>query len=159
MKKALQIFGGLFLTLLVALGGFIGYGVVQGKKFDAESKAYVVATLPRVLADPGSGNFLSFVAPADRAKIDAATVDQFALKVSTSLGQFQSFDDLKGDSMAMYTPEGADIKAKYLARCQYEKGFVTATITVRKIGQTWSLMGVHFDFDTFEPKAGAPTRA
>jgi hypothetical protein len=94
----------------------IGYGVVQGRKFDAESKAYVVATLPRILADPGSGNFLSFVAPADRAKINAAAVDQFALKVSTSLGQFQSFDDLQGASIANYTPGGADIKAKYLAR-------------------------------------------
>jgi hypothetical protein len=36
---------------------------------------------------------------------------------------------------------------------------VTATITVRKTGESWSLMGVYFNFDTLEPKAGAPSRA
>lgn len=159
MKKALTILGGLFLVLLVALGGVIGFGVVQGGKLDVESKAYVDATLPRVLADPSASNFFSFIAPKDKAKLDAATIDQFAQKVSTSLGQFQSFDDLKGSSVAMFTPDGADIQAKYLARCHYEKGTVTATITVRKTGENWSLMGVFLNFDTLERNPAAPSRA
>jgi hypothetical protein len=159
MKKALMIFGGLFLALFIALGGVVGYGLVQGRKFDAESKAYVSATLPRVLADPSASNFFSFIAPEDKAKLNAATIDQFALKVSTSLGQFQSFDDLEGRYLAMYTPGGADIKAKYLANCHFEKGSVTATITVRKIGETWSLMGVFLNFDTLKPNPAAPSRA
>lgn len=159
MKKALMIFGGLFLAILVAVGGLVGYGAFQGGKLDAESKTYVEATLPQILADPSANNILSFFAPQDKAKLNSAAIDQFALKVWGALGHFQSFDDLKGDSLAMYTLSGADIKAKYVARCHYEKGSVTATITLRKTGESWSLIGVNIDFDTLEPKPTTPSQA
>ena len=153
MNRVLKIFGGVFLFILVAVGGLSGYGWVRGGTLDAESKAYVMATLPRILPDLGAANFVSFMAPEDRAKLNPAATDEFALKVRESLGGFQSFEEPKGDSFQMYSTGGAKITAKYLARCHFEKGVITATITLRKTDESWSLMGVHLDSNTLERTA------
>jgi len=153
MNRVLKIFGGVFLFILVAIGGMVGYGALTGPALDAESKAYVVATLPRILPNLDAANFSSFMAPEDRAKLNAAATDQFAGKVRESLGSFQSFEEPKGDSFQMFTTNGVKITAKYLARCHYEKGAVTATISLRKAGESWSLMGVHLDSNTLERTA------
>jgi hypothetical protein len=156
MNNVLKILGGLFLALLVMGAGIFGYAAIQGQKLDAESKIYVEAALPRVLADMSAANFLSFMDPADRAKMNAGAFDRFASDIRQRLGRFQSYDDLKGDSFQMYSTSGPNITARYLVRCQFEKGAVTATVTVRKAGENWSLMGVHFDLDTLKPLAPTP---
>jgi hypothetical protein len=150
MNKALKILGAIFLAILISIAGMFGYAAFQGQKLDAESRAYLEATLPMVLADLRSENFSSFMAAEDRTKLNAAATDQFALKVRQSLGSFQSCDDLKGDSLATYTPSGVNILGKYVASCHYENGSVMATITLRKVGASWSLMSVNFDNSTLK---------
>ena len=48
MKKALSVIGGLFLVLLVAGGGMLGYAALEGSKLDAESKAFVDSSVVMV---------------------------------------------------------------------------------------------------------------
>ena len=158
MNKALPILGGIFLALLVVGGGLIGFAMVKGGALDAESKAYAEATLPRILPNPNAENFRTLMAPQDQAKLSVAAADQFALQVRDRLGRFQSCHDVKGDSFQNYTTGGTSITAKYSARCRFEKGSVTATITLRKTGDAWSLMGVFFDQNSFEPRRD-PVRA
>jgi hypothetical protein len=54
MKKALTVFGGIFLILLGAGGCMFGYAAFKGRKLDAEGKVYIEATLPKILANPGT---------------------------------------------------------------------------------------------------------
>jgi hypothetical protein len=91
-RKALSFIGGLFLVLLVAGGGMLSYAAFKGSKVVAESKAYVdkssklyaesktyvEATLPKILSNPTYETFLSFMAPQDKRKLDAADAEKFA---------------------------------------------------------------------------------
>ena len=65
MKKFLSVLGAIFLLLLVG----VGYATVKGFKLDSESRAYVHATLPKVLANSTTENFVSFMAPEDKEKL------------------------------------------------------------------------------------------
>jgi len=151
MKKVLSVIGGLFLVLLVAVGGMLGYAAFEGSKLDAESKAYVEAALPKFLSNPTADSVLSFMAPQDKANVKAADMLSFSSYVSQTLGEFRSYDDLKGDSLIMFSPSGKNITAKYLVNCYFDKASVTAIVSLRKTGDAWSLMGVFFDANTLGP--------
>jgi hypothetical protein len=151
MKKALSVIGGLFLVLLVAGGGMLGYAAFEGSKLDAESKAYVEATLPKFLSNPTADSVLSFMAPQDKANVKASDMLSFSSYISQNLGAFQSYDDMKGDALIMFSPNGKDITAKYLVHCYFDKASVTATVSLRKVGDAWSLMGVFFDSNSLGP--------
>lgn len=148
MKRILSVIGGLFLVLLVAVGGMIGYAVFEGSKLDAESKAYVEATLPEFLSNPTGDRLASFMAPQDRANLRATDMMSLLSYISRQLGSFQSYDDLKGDSFQFVSPNGKSITAKYLVHCYFDKASVTATVSLRKVGDVWSLVGVYFDTNT-----------
>ncbi len=160
MKKALSVLGGLFLVLLLAGGGMVAYAAFEGSKLDAESKAYVEATLPRVLSNPTSENFLSFMPAKEKEHFNSAEMEKFGSYMNLTLGAFQSCDNVKGDSLLMLSsPNGESITARYLARCHFNKASITASISLRKTGDAWGLLGVHFDTDTLEPAAPASRRA
>ncbi len=151
MKKVLSIIGGLFLVLLVAVAGMIGYAAFEGSKLDAESRAYVEATLPEFLSNPTADRLTSFMAPQDRANLKATDMVSFLSYISQQLGAFQSYDDLKGDSFQMVSPNGKSVTAKYLVHCYFDKASVTATVSLRKVGDVWSLVSVYFDVNTRGP--------
>jgi hypothetical protein len=157
MNKVLKFLGGLFAAIIVVATGMFAYMAFQGPNLDAEGKTYLEATLPRVMPDLGATNFLSFVAPEDRAKLNAVSLDRFASDIRQRLGAFQSCDDLqKGGFFQLFSVSGANIRVQYLARCQFEKGVAPTTITIRKAGQNGSLMGILFDLNRLEPPMGKP---
>lgn len=151
MSKVLVVLGGIFLALVVVVGGMLGFAFVKGRALDAESKAYVEETFPKILPKPNAEHFQALMAAEDRGKINVVAADQFALKVQDWLGHFHYCNDIKGDSFQNYTTAGVSITAKYSARCRFEKGSITAVITARKIGDAWSLMAVKLDDTSFSP--------
>lgn len=50
MKKALMILGGIFILVIVLLVGGLAILHVQGRALDRESKAYVDAAIPAIVA-------------------------------------------------------------------------------------------------------------
>ena len=148
MKHAPIVVAGLFLVLLLADVGMLG----NAAKLDVESKTYVEATLPKFLSDPTPENFLSFVTPQDKVSFDAAGAQKFFFNMRQTLGVFQSYDDLEGDLFSMVLPNGERITAaKYSARCHFDKASISATVSLRKTGDAWSLVRVDFATNTLGP--------
>jgi hypothetical protein len=150
VKRALSILGACFLVILVAGGGMLGYAAFEGSHLDAESIAYVETTLPKLLSNPTSENFLSFVASEDRGNFNSVAVAGFASYMEANLGAFQSCDDPKGEAWMMMSPSGENITGKYLARCHFSKASVTTTVSLRKVDGAWNLVGVFFEAGTLE---------
>ena len=145
MRKFLSIAGAVFLLLIVGLGGMFGWLSVKGSKLDAESAAYIQTTLPRALAHASGEDITSFMAADDRKSIQPGALDTFYAYMSMNLGTLTSCDAPKGSSLLMALNGTERITAQYLDRCQFSKANVTAKVTLRKIGEAWSLVGVYFD--------------
>ena len=159
MKKFLSVLGAIFLVLLVG----VGYAAFNGFRLDSESRAYVHATLPKVLANSTTENFVSFMAPEDKEKINSAAMIAFYSYISSNFGVFQSCDDdLSGGSFVNVSTSGKSTTATYYARCHFSKASVTATVSLKKTGSNWTLLAVFFDNNSVGPtvkdsgKSGQP---
>ena len=143
------------VVLLVVFGARFAYVFFagEGPKLDAESKAYAQATLPRILPNMSSENFLPLMAQEDRAKLNAEANDQFARKMRDKLGRFQSCGGLTGEANINVGLTANEISATYKARCKFEKGAVTAMIISKKTAANWSLWSVRVDDKSFEAAA------
>lgn len=150
MRKALMVLGGLFAVLL-GLGVLaFGYGVVKGVRAYGESQAYIESKVSPLLADYTADSFLDLMDPKERAHLKRADMDAFAAKLATEYGAFYSFDDLKGN--VTFLSDG-NTHAKFVGRCNFEKGSLPITITVKKSGEAWTLVGIRFDFSGAEPSS------
>lgn len=151
MRKFLSVLGGLFLALLLGMGGMIGYGVMDVSKLNAQSKTYVEANLPGFFAHATADQLVSFMAPADRAKVKADELVSYYAFVNEKLGDFKSCDSVEGGAFEMVNPNGKTVTAQYLVHCYFDKASIKANVTLRKTGDSWSLVGVHFNTDTLAP--------
>jgi hypothetical protein len=152
MKKFLAIVGGLFLVLVVAVAGFIGYAAVQGRDLDASSKAYVEANVPPILSTWSKDELLKRSSPQLLKIIDEkpGQIDQLFQKLS-KLGAMRTFGGVKGDSnMSVTTQNGKVITASYTAAATFENG--EAQVAVRLIqspsGQ-WQFLLFHVNSPIF----------
>ena len=159
MKTLLSILGGVFLTVIVVAGVMIGFALYKGQQLNAESEAYVEATLPRVFSTPTLDNFVSFMAEQDKKQINPKGAADFFTMVVVNLGKFESCDAPTGGANASYTPAGANITAQYVTHCRFSKMSVTAKVGVRKLDGVWTLVNVHVDSDSPDLAKGAkPSR-
>jgi hypothetical protein len=133
MKKVLSIIGGLFLALIVVIGGFFGYAAYQGRGLDVSSKAYVEENVPPILSSWSKDELVKRSSPELLKAIDGNPdqVSQLFRKLS-KLGALRSFTNVKGDSQVFYTSEeGKTITAAYTATAAFENG--EARITTRLV--------------------------
>lgn len=149
MKKFLSLVGGLFLVLILAVAGFIGYAAYQGRGLDASSKAYVAANVPKIVATWSKEELLTRSSPQLQKVIaeKPEQLDQLFQKLS-KLGAMRSLGDMKGDSNVSYTTrDGKVTTATYVAAATFENG--EGNIKVRLIqspssGQ-WQFLNFYVD--------------
>ncbi len=153
MKKFLSILGGLFLVLVLAVGGFIGYAANQGRELDASSKAYIEANVPPVISTWSKDELLKRSSPQLLKAINGKPeqLDQLFQKLS-KLGAVRSFGDVRGDSYVSYTIQNGKVTtAAYVAAAKFENG--EGNIKVRLIqspasGQ-WQFLFFYVDSPLF----------
>lgn len=153
MKKFLSIVGGLFLVLVLAVAGFIGYAAYQGRGLDASSKAYVEANVPAIISTWSKDELLKRSSP-QLLKIINEKPEQLDLLFQklSKLGAMRSFNDIKGDSNVSYTTQDGKVTtAAYAATAKFENG--EGRISVRLIqspssGQ-WQFLFFHVDSPLF----------
>jgi hypothetical protein len=150
MKKILSVLGGIFLVILVVVLGFGGYAAVKSPKLYAESKAYVEATLPALLANFTSEKFASYMTPQEGATLNTSAFESVAFFQRQSLGAFESCENIKSDRFLL-SVMNSEVRARHLVRCHFEKASVTVAVAVEKTGEAWYLTGVHFDTSTLGP--------
>lgn len=152
MKKFLSILGGLFLVLIVAVAGFVGYAAYQGQGLDASSKAYVEANVPPILSTWSKDELLKRSSPQLLKIVDEkpGQIDQLFQKLA-KLGAMRTFGGVKGDSNTSFTTQnGKVITASYTATATFENG--EAQVAVRLIqspsGQ-WQFLFFHVNSPIF----------
>lgn len=153
MKKFLSIVGGLFLVLVLAIAGFIGYAAYQGRGLDASSKAYVEANVPSIISTWSKDELLKRSSPQLLKIISEKPerMDQLFQKLS-KLGAMRSFGDIKGDSNVSYTTQDGKVTtAAYVAAAKFENG--EGSIKVRLIqspsSDQWQFLFFYVDSPLF----------
>ena len=94
---------------------------------------------------------VGYMAPQDKAKVKADDLVGYYAFLTEKLGEFKAYDGVAGGAFEMVDPNGKTITANYKVHCYFDKASIVATVSLRKLGETWSLLGVHFDTDTLGP--------
>lgn len=137
MKKVLMILGGVFLAIIVCVGGFFAYVAVVGSSLDKESRAFVEKTVPEICAafDPAvftglaSPEVLKTASPEDIAKV---------FKWFRNLGGFKRITEIKGDAnISITTEQGREVTAKYSLKAEFDAGPATLEIVLVKRDDVW----------------------
>jgi hypothetical protein len=124
LKKFLSVIGALFLVLVLAIGGFIGYAAYQGRGLDISSTAYLEENLPPIISTWSKDELLKRSSPQLLKVINEnpAQLNQLFQKFS-ALGPLKNFGDIKGNSNLSYTArDGKIVTAEYVAHAKFENG-------------------------------------
>lgn len=135
MRRFLQLVGGLFLLVVLGIGGFVAYVVYQGKALDASSKAYVQANVPAIVSPWSKQELLKRASPQllEQIRKHPGKIDRMFQQLS-SLGAMQRMGSVAGESNTSYNlPDSESITAAYVLRAVFANGSVD--IKVRLILQ------------------------
>jgi len=149
MKKALAIFGGIVLVLLLAFAGVFLYVAHIGPELDASSKAYVDSVVPVILRGWSVDELEKRASPQF---LKVAKRDQMTMLFSklSQLGALKQYDGSKGDANISYTTkEGKVISAKYLAHARFENGDAEIRIALIQINGEWRILGFYVNSPIF----------
>ena len=142
MKKVLSIAGSISLVLVLALIGFIGYGIYEGRALDASSKEYVEANVPPIISTWSKDELLKRSSPqlSKALNRDPKILEQLFLKYS-KLGILRSFDNVKGDTLIRYdAEEGKTITATYAANGRFQNGEADISIRLILLSGQWQFL-------------------
>ena len=143
MKTVLMILGAVFLILIIAVAGFVGYSAYIGTKLDASSKAYVDASIPAIISTWSRDELIKRASPQLRKSTSDEQIGELFLKLA-ELGPFQSYDGSKGESHVSYSNQyGKVIAASYTANATFQNGKVDIQIKLIQINGEWWLLGFH----------------
>ncbi len=137
MKKVLMFFGGVFLAIIVCVGGFFAYVAVVGTNLDKEGKEYIEKTVPVICSSFDPDTFLSLASPE---LLKVAPPEQIAklFRWFKTLGQFKGITEIKGDAnISVTTEHGKDVTGKYSVKVQFEAGPAVIEIVLVKRDGVW----------------------
>jgi hypothetical protein len=141
MKKALAIFGGIVLLLLVAVVGVFIYVGRSGSGLDASSRAYVDVVVPAIVAGWSLDELEKRASPQFLKAADHRQMVALFSKLS-QLGALKHYDGAKGDSNVSFTTkDGKVVSAKYLAHASFENGDAEIRIALIQIENQWQVLG------------------
>jgi hypothetical protein len=150
MKRFLVVLGGVFLALIVF--GAIGFGILfyQGGDLDSESKAYVEATVPPILASWSVEKLkeASSAQMLNALESKSVSTEQFFEKLSMKLGALRKFHDVVGEANILVTPQdGKTVTANYTAKADFEGGPATIKIRLIQMNEQWKLLYLNINSD------------
>ncbi len=145
MRRFLSLVGGIFLFVVLVIGGFMAYAMYQGKALDSSSKAYVMANVPAIVSTWSKQELLKRASPQLLKELQKhpGQIDRMFQKLS-SLGAMQSFGSVQGESNISYNlPDGKATIAAYVVKAVFANG--TVDIKVRLILQAgkWKFLNFY----------------
>jgi hypothetical protein len=145
MKKALSIAGGISLLLVLALIGFIGYVLYQGRALDSSSKEYVEANVPPIISTWSKDELLKRSSPQLLKVLNEhpKALDQ-TFQGYSKLGSLRSFDNVKGDTLIKYVQgEGKTTTAAYTANGKFQNGEADINVRLILLSGQWQFLDFH----------------
>jgi hypothetical protein len=139
MKKTIMILGYIFLTLIVVIATTIASVTIIGKKLDKESKVFVDAAVPAIIADWDVTELQKRASPELDSSVDYDEVEDYFYSLQ-EMGKFQQYNGSTGDSNITISLGGYEITADYTASADFEAGSVEMQISLIKHGSQWQIL-------------------
>jgi hypothetical protein len=146
MRKFLMVLGGVAAAVgAVVIGGFI-FLAATGSSLDAESKAYVDASVQAITRNWDREEFLARASPELMATLKPGDASQLFASLS-QLGGLVEYQGATGQAKMFYTiGTGNSTTAEYVAKARYQNGDAAIRISIRKYDDgTWKILGFHVD--------------
>jgi hypothetical protein len=141
----MRFLGKIFLLVLLLIGACVGYGFWKGPVLDKESKAYVDAAVPVIVARWDKQELGKRASPELIESAKHEDVTGFFLQLSRRFGALIHYDGSLGDSRIAFTPKGLLITARYTAKARFARGSAVIQVSLIKHGEDWQFMGFVVD--------------
>ncbi|MGE5172798.1 MAG: hypothetical protein ACM3MD_03105 [Betaproteobacteria bacterium] len=147
MKKTIMILGYAFLCVIVLVVAGVASVAVIGKRLDKESKAFVDAAVPAIVAEWDIAELQKRASPEFNASVD---YDDLADDFETlqQMGKLVEYKGSIGDSNITVSLSGYEITADYTANADFETGSTEMQISLIRHSGQWQIL----DF-TVSPEA------
>jgi hypothetical protein len=134
------------LILLLAIAGFIGYGMIVGGKLDARSKAYVDESVPAIVSNWSVDELKKRESPQFRDVTSDEELARVFQKFSV-LGPLQKYEGCEGASRVNINQSGRHITAEYVARATFQNGKAEIDINLILNDGVWQILGFRVTSD------------
>jgi hypothetical protein len=145
MKKFLMIFGAVPLVIVAVAAVGIGVAAYRGTALDAESKAFVDASVPAIASGWNKQELLDRGTPELR---EMAKPEQLAAMFDTlaRFGPLVKYEGAEGDATMAYTGgSGSTVSATYVAKARFQNGDALFRIALIKRDGRWMIHNFHVD--------------
>jgi hypothetical protein len=145
MKKRVAV--SLVLTLIgLSILGIIGFQVFvgDGSGLDAESKAYMDETVPKILTSQRSDVFMQYV---DRNPEKTMSEKEVArqVEIMKRLGRFEGYDGEVGQARVRISGLSRIVTAGYLTTVHFSHGPAEVTAYLVKQNGKWFIHDLHIN--------------
>lgn len=149
MKSCLSVIGGIFLVLILIVGGCIAYMALVGGKLDASSKAYADKAVSAIASTWSEDELIARESPQFKKAASREELDQL-FKKFRELGPLQSSEEIRGDAKVNFTTtDGKVVTAVYVEKATFQNGKAEITITLIQNDGLWQILGFRVNSPLF----------
>jgi hypothetical protein len=140
MKKVIMALGYLFLICVVLLIAAALIVVIQGKKLDRESRAYVDMAIPAIISNWDVKEVEKRASPEFNSGVDYDDLDEL-FNLMQNLGSLTEYHGSTGNAnLTISFRHGYEITADYAANAEFEAGAVEVQMSLILHGGQWQIL-------------------
>lgn len=149
MKKTLIIGAVVLFFFFAFLVTSIAVLLNKGRALDAESKQYVDAAVPAIVADWDIAQLQKRLSPEFKSVTKDGDLEKL-FAIFQKLGKLKSYEGCRGQSnISVTTQRGKVISAGYVASATFENGPARIQINLIKHDNQWQVLGFRVDSKLF----------
>ncbi|MCK9918957.1 hypothetical protein MXD81_58515 [Microbacteriaceae bacterium K1510] len=135
------------VAAVVIVCGAVGLFVLfrNGASLDADSRAYVDAAAPRIVADWSAEELWKRASPRLRATAKREQIEAFFNAAKGALGPLAEYRGSQGQAFVSVVNAHTNVSGNYVVQCTFQKGSATLRISVVKQDEQWMIEGFHID--------------
>jgi len=140
MKKVIMALGYLFLICIVLLIAAALIVVIQGKKLDRESRAYVDRAIPAIISTWDVKEVEKRASPEFNNGVDYDDLDEL-FNLMQRLGSLKEYNGSTGNAnLTISFLHGYEITADYVANAEFESGSVEIQMALILHHGQWQIL-------------------
>jgi len=148
MKKALMVFGVVFLVLITVGAIFLGYSIWNGARLDNSSRAYVDDVVPKILSAMSKDEIMKYASPEFQLFVSGNQLELTFHKLK-GLGELIKCEKPTGQSLMKVTNKGEEITADYKVTAKFKNGNADVYIKLGQSNEHWQILAIRFESPIF----------
>ena len=140
MKNTIKVMGFTILVIIILLGAGMAFLAIIGRTLDKESKAYVDAAVPAIIAEWDINELEKRASPEFNEGADYEKIEQMFVMLQR-LGKLEEYNGSAGDASITISFTGFEISAEYTAIADFETASAEIQISLIKHGRRWQILG------------------